>query len=64
MAEDEEFRRWLDDIEAEATRNINYHMARLYEATKLVPKEIVVRYRAGGQTRENADERAHQNDVN
>jgi hypothetical protein len=53
LKEDDELRRWFDSIEAEATRNnYFYHMARLSEATKLVPKEIVVRYRAGGETRQ------------
>jgi len=53
LKEDEEFRRWFESLEAEATRNnYFYKMARLYEATKFVPKEIVVRYRAGGETRQ------------
>lgn len=54
LKEDEDFQRWMDRIEAEATRsNYFYNLARLNEVTKLTPKDIVSRYRAGDQTKQN-----------
>jgi hypothetical protein len=53
LKEDEDFRRWMDRIDGEETRsNYFYNLARLNEATKLTPKEIVARYRAEGQTKQ------------
>jgi integrase len=51
--EDKDFVRWLQKFDSHATqRNYWQRIVELYEGTKLTPKEIVARYKAGGETRQ------------
>jgi len=53
MKEDQDFVRWLQKFDSEDTqRNYWQRIADLHERTKLTPKEIVARYKAGGETRQ------------
>jgi integrase len=51
--EDQDFVRWLQKFDSEDTqRNYWQRIAELNERTKLTPKEIVARYKTGGDTRQ------------
>jgi hypothetical protein len=51
--EDKDFLRWINKFDARDTqKNYWQRMAELHEGTKLRPKDIVARYKAGGETRQ------------